>query len=124
MGALAGGLVRVLATPGTEVTSLQWDEAGKRLAVNAGSGVYVAETQVRPIWCHFSDTVAYAEELDMSSTMLGHGRLPTEPTPCVTMLSMLSGEKRTQRVPGLLMLAVRRFAALATIRRVNLSEPV
>ena len=107
--------MRVLSMPGLEVTSLQWDAKGERLAVSAGSGVYTAEVQVRPMWCHFSNTLAYAEGSGMSRAMLGHGGLPTEDVPCVHLLSMLSRERRAQRVPGLIMLAVRCFAAPATI---------
>ena len=107
--------MRVLSMPGLEVTSLQWDAKGERLAVSAGSGVHIAEVQVRPMWCHFSDTLAYAEGAGMSGAMLGHGGLPTEAVPCVNLLGMLSGDKRALRVPGLLMLAVRCFAAPATI---------
>ena len=103
--------MRVLAMPGLEVTSLQWDAKGERLAVSAGSGVYIAEVQVRPMWCHFTDMLAHAEWVDTSSAMLGQGRLPSEPTPCARLLDMLSGETRAQRVPGLLILAVHLLAA-------------
>ena len=107
--------MRVLSVPGLEVTSLQWDAKGERLAVSAGSGMYTAEVRVRPMWCHFSNTLAYAKGSGMSRAILGHDRLPTEAVPCVHLLGMLVGEQRAQHVPGLLMLAVRCFAPPATI---------
>ena len=106
--------MRVLSMPGLEVTSLQWDAKDERLAVSAGAGVYTAEVQVRPMWCQFSDTLAYAEGADVSSAMRGHDGLPTEVVPCINLLGMLSGDKRALRVPGLLMLAVRCMSAPAT----------